>query len=395
MNTTSHIPSLTPLRGIAAILVLIFHYDLFVNPLLPDSIVLVDKWYLMVDLFFVLSGFIMYHVYGSWFTEHISRRQFFSYMKARFARIYPLHFFTLLFMIGICSVLWFRVGYSNLGQLEQAIFDPKAIPTSLLMIQAWGFHMTAPLNTASWSISVEFFLYLVFPWIILFLVRYGRPARWIMAGIALFSLLAITFYFSLTAPFVGEYTIGVITGTALLRGMAGFTAGMLVYELYRAGWQKDILKQGHWFWGIWLLLSVLWIKDLLPDVVAVALFALLILHTAHVEGNVKRILNTKVLTFLGNISYSIYMVHMPLILSPYIIMLLMAAPSDGGTVSNAPPNPADPNYLMNWAGVILFSLLVIGVGSLTYRFIEVPMRRKLKRKSYAVLSTKPGARKPA
>lgn len=394
MNTASHIPSLTPLRGIAAILVLFFHFDLFVGPLLPGNIMLIDKWYLMVDLFFVLSGFIMYHVYGSWFAKDISRNQFLSYMKARFARLYPLHFFTLLFMIGMSSLLWLRIGYGNLGFLEQALFDPKAIPTSLLLIQAWGFHITAPLNTASWSISVELFLYLVFPVIILFLVRFGRPARWIMVGAALFSLLAITFYFSLSAPYVGAYTIGVITGTSLLRGLAGFMAGMLAYELYQSGWQRDILKQGHWFWGIWLLLFALWFKNLLPDVIAIAIFALLILHTAYVEGAVKRMLNTRLLSYLGKISYSIYMVHMPLILSPYIVKLLLA-PSGQESYSNGPPDATDANYLMNWAGVILFSLIAIGVASLTYRFIEVPMRRKLKKVSIAGFGDQLMKKKPA
>ncbi len=76
------IPSLTPLRGIAAVLVLFYHFDMFISPLAPDDNFLMDKLYLMVDLFFVLSGFILLHVYGSWFSKNISGGQFFKYMRA-------------------------------------------------------------------------------------------------------------------------------------------------------------------------------------------------------------------------------------------------------------------------------------------------------------------------
>jgi peptidoglycan/LPS O-acetylase OafA/YrhL len=55
--------------------------------------------YLMVDFFFILSGFILCHVYGKYFAESVSRKEFKKFSIARFARVYPLHFATLCYLI--------------------------------------------------------------------------------------------------------------------------------------------------------------------------------------------------------------------------------------------------------------------------------------------------------
>ncbi len=73
---TTYLSNLTPLRGIAALLTVVFHVDLMIgvggNMLikLKDSPIL-TRMYLMVDFFFILSGFIMLHVYGKWFAEKV------------------------------------------------------------------------------------------------------------------------------------------------------------------------------------------------------------------------------------------------------------------------------------------------------------------------------------
>ena len=104
---TLYLSNLTPLRGIAALLTVIFHVDLFLgggNVLLKskDSF-LINRMYLMVDFFFVLSGFIMCHVYGKRFMASVSKNEFKHFTIARFARVYPLHLFTLFY----CILLYF------------------------------------------------------------------------------------------------------------------------------------------------------------------------------------------------------------------------------------------------------------------------------------------------
>jgi len=81
MKKIEFLPGLTPLRGIAALLVIFFHYNLFITELVaPETSPITGQLYLMVDLFFVLSGFIMCHVYGETFTmaSHETRRRRFS-----------------------------------------------------------------------------------------------------------------------------------------------------------------------------------------------------------------------------------------------------------------------------------------------------------------------------
>src|SRR3984885_11887402 len=100
-----YLSNLTPLRGIAALLVAVFHFEMAIGRFVPaKQTMFFEKSYLMVDLFFVMSGFIMLHVYGASFRNRlrwVSVRKFFV---ARFARTYPLHLFTLLLLVVI--VMW-------------------------------------------------------------------------------------------------------------------------------------------------------------------------------------------------------------------------------------------------------------------------------------------------
>ncbi len=114
-NTESgYLANHTPLRGIAALLTVIFHVDLVLgvggNLLVKvkDSL-MISKFYLMADFFFVLSGFILFYVYGKWLQEETRWSSFRQFSVARFARVYPLHFFTLIYMIGL------RIWYLHTG----------------------------------------------------------------------------------------------------------------------------------------------------------------------------------------------------------------------------------------------------------------------------------------
>lgn len=99
-HKTEYISNLTPLRGIAALLVAVFHFEMAIARFVPASqTMFFEKSYLMVDLFFIMSGFIILHVYGDNFKQAFSKNSLRNFFVARFARIYPLHFFSLMLLV--------------------------------------------------------------------------------------------------------------------------------------------------------------------------------------------------------------------------------------------------------------------------------------------------------
>jgi peptidoglycan/LPS O-acetylase OafA/YrhL len=90
--STTYLSNLTPMRGIAALLTVVYHVNLFVGGVLVTFTPLMNQMHLMVDFFFVLSGFIMMHVYGKWFSEGVTVALFKKFTIARFARVYLLRF---------------------------------------------------------------------------------------------------------------------------------------------------------------------------------------------------------------------------------------------------------------------------------------------------------------
>src|SRR5215467_3934976 len=130
-----YLTTLTPLRGIAALIIVIFHCNLMYRPFLPPGHTLfLDNCWLWVDFFFVLSGFIMCYVYGKKFKKSVSFSEFKKFMGARFARVYPLYFFTMIIAFFACVVI---VRYSvPLDPFLVTMFDPKSLPACLLLIQS-------------------------------------------------------------------------------------------------------------------------------------------------------------------------------------------------------------------------------------------------------------------
>src|SRR5579871_3338787 len=99
-SKAQYLSNLTPLRGIAALLVAIFHFEMAIARFVPASTTMFfEKSYLMVDFFFVMSGFIILHVYGGDFKYTVAKGSLKKFFVARFARIYPLHFFSLALLI--------------------------------------------------------------------------------------------------------------------------------------------------------------------------------------------------------------------------------------------------------------------------------------------------------
>lgn len=140
-----------------------------------------------VDLFFILSGFILCYVY----LPHGSSVNWSSYWRARVARILPLYYLTTLLMMPVAIYSFIRYGVAYVG-----IDYPINVVLNLLMVSGIvdGFHRT--FNSPAWSISIEFFCYFaIFPLLIyLKSILESRPYKLI----ALVILTSIFIYFRVT-----------------------------------------------------------------------------------------------------------------------------------------------------------------------------------------------------
>ncbi|PTY38538.1 hypothetical protein BGP77_11675, partial [Saccharospirillum sp. MSK14-1] len=161
----SKINELTSLRGIAAISIVIHHFFLSISPDLGVRVTgltnYVSQSYLWVDMFFLLSGFVLTIRYHNRLT--LQPYDIKNFVLARFARIYPLHFVILVLFL-IIEV----VKYQNNGEF---LNSPNSFPDlmrNLFLLQGIQFdYLHTSWNHPSWSISIEWFSYLLFPIILI------------------------------------------------------------------------------------------------------------------------------------------------------------------------------------------------------------------------------------
>ena len=153
---------LTFTRFIAAFLLFVYHFGGIEND---------EHLNLGVSYFYVLSGFVMILAYGK--KEHISPKE---YYINRLARIYPLHIMTLL--LAIAANIFKYINY-----LEYVKFDIPSMLMNALLIHAWIPQISLSYNVPSWSISVEMFFYLLFPFIFNYVIK-----KWKLKYIAIFTL---------------------------------------------------------------------------------------------------------------------------------------------------------------------------------------------------------------
>ena len=161
---TQELQSLTPLRGIAAIWVICFHYIVvYFSAFHPEQISSVlNKGYLAVDMFFMLSGFVLSHVYWGTFTsETADAGHYWKFMGARVARLYPLHLFNLCqFLVATLAFAVYQ--YGSAGEFNAIPVHGARSLTALLanvaMLQGLKASQLA-WNYPAWSISIEFLAY--------------------------------------------------------------------------------------------------------------------------------------------------------------------------------------------------------------------------------------------
>ncbi|KTC39068.1 hypothetical protein AO269_10050 [Pseudomonas putida] len=312
--------ALDSLRGICALAVVLYHLHV-VGSL--TELAFFRSADLFVDFFFVLSGFVITHAYGA--RRDLDLRRFFILRTFRLA---PLH----VCLLGVFIVFEFV---------------------------KWG--AAQHFNYPSWSISIEYYMYLIFAAVVL-CTSARRVLVW--AGIV---IVAVAMLYSGSGPF-----------TALAyKGLTCFFAGALCYKVFEALRQRVQLG-----FGVASLLEMLagalivWtLSSDSPNkaVLASVLFCVTVTLYAFDAGIVSSLLKARLFELLGRLSYSIYLTHV-IILSVLILLFMVLEKKTGLPLA---PVFGDFRYLdsgypgLNNLLVGLVLLAVIGISFVTYHLVEV------------------------
>jgi peptidoglycan/LPS O-acetylase OafA/YrhL len=361
VQQSNQIQALTSLRGIAAIWVMLFHVDVFLfyknyGALLNhDASGIITKGYLWVDFFFILSGFVIslayQHKFVSWATIKLN---FISYLKSRWLRIYPLHFFTLALLVAAYFVLPLLFADISKDGSWQTFFAPSAIVDNLLLIHAMNQHVYLSWNIVSWSIAAEWWVYIA----AVPLIFLAQQKTWIT--IAQFIIFASSIYFF----FAHFKTLDVTFNYGWLRCLSEFGLGIIAYNVYKKSFvakvfSSDVLS------GLLLCTVIITMHYAAADILIVPQFMLLILCIAHNKSIVSKVLNSKVLKYLGNISYSIYMMH------GFWFMLCWFVLPNITSFSALGHSP-----ILRVCFAVIFCIVTIISSHFTYKYIELKFVRK-------------------
>lgn len=356
---TPYIPTLTGLRGVVALWVVLYHLRAYITaafPQMPDPVLrFLMSGFMGVDIFFVLSAFVMSHVYAGMF-DQVGRRSYAYFMTLRLARIYPLHLLMLCAYGG--AVLFFIV--MGIKQPEPvARWSLPCFTESLLLIQSWGFHSHSCFNGVAWSISVEWLAYLAFPFLVPLFARIRNPAVALAGGGAALGgmiLYLISIGLDSTLAFEGFATVPRMAG--------GFIAGCFLYRVFQ------LVKGSPALWTAASLLSWVALVACLAmgfNLLAAVFCSLVVLTHAYDQGPVAALLRSRAAQFLGDVSYALYISHFATV-DLYVRLFRLE------TLEQRP----FPQLL----GIIaLFLAIVLGVATILHYFAEVPSRRLLGRLS--------------
>jgi peptidoglycan/LPS O-acetylase OafA/YrhL len=353
-NMSNRVDSLTGLRFFAALAIVIHH--LKGQLLIPAGSLSGFQFSLGVSFFFVLSGFILQYSYRKRLGS-AGGMNYSQFVALRFLRLWPTHI-AVIALIVVANGQWVLSYYWNnytVGQLFASVF----------LLQAWSAsgNVVFSLNSAAWSISVEMFLYAMFPLLCKQALISPFRALSIAAAVSFGWLTAIWLYMP-----NGNYEF--LAGTHPFARLFEFGVGIFAYELIHK--KNSSFKSSTAIECVFMGLAVS-MAYLTPIIVSAVnpylaphlgwwlancsafwAFAALIGVFSLQAGAISRYFAFKPVAYLGDISFALYLVHLPLIM--YLSKF-------------APWFQQSPF----WAQVFMFSGILLGLSSAIHHFIEKPI----------------------
>jgi peptidoglycan/LPS O-acetylase OafA/YrhL len=371
-----HFRVLDSWRGVAALLVALFHLNLYSSIYSLDFI---RNAYLFVDFFFVLSGFVITYSYAH-------RLETFddlgSFAIRRVGRLWPLHAVVLLAFVAAESAK------AALAARGASFYLPpftgtnslNTIPMNLVFGQSFGFVEHLTWNPPSWSICAEFWTYLVFAVVLVLsstrLARFGFAATGLIVVILAGSVSILVLF--------GQHGIDASYDLGFVRCLYGFLVGHLTYRLFRAASNaKFDARLLEWAMLVLIVTYVSLAGRTEYSFFAPLVFAAAVFVFAFEAGPVSRLMSNKVNDWLGKVSYSIYMWQAFIIFNfvdrPVSIVEKMTGrvltTTEG--VSSALGGEAGKLIVLGGHVVpilvtLLFVALLVAVASVSYYLVEQP-----------------------
>jgi peptidoglycan/LPS O-acetylase OafA/YrhL len=316
--------ALDTLRGVAAIGILIWHYQhffalgKFTQPFENDLAFFYKYGWIMVDFFFSLSGFVFYKKYSEQIVKNTISLK--SFVVLRLSRLYPLIVVTLL----VTCLLNYILLYTQHKFFIYSTNDFTAFFLNLFFLQSGFFIVGHSFNAPSWSLGVEFWIYLIF-----FYLAYKSKDKllYVTLVVALLSL-------SNKMPNIGL----IIFSSEFSRGISSFFLGGITFFVFK-GCLTFSKKQKNIFGAVTLFVSTIALilcslkmsatppKSIgylmATENLSLVIFAFpLLILSFTVSPFFERMLSIKPLEVLGDISYSSYLWHVPVQLSVFILILI-------------------------------------------------------------------------
>jgi peptidoglycan/LPS O-acetylase OafA/YrhL len=361
--------ALDGMRGIAALFVVFFHIRWQSH---CTDTQIIRNGYLAVDLFFMLSGFVIAANYSKKIVNYATLQDF---VYLRFFRIYPLHIITLLALV--CFEFLKLAAYRSGAVVPDQVPFTDSNSSSLLaanifLLHGLGMFKGFSWNTPSWSISSEFAAYFLF-----------AIAAWVglLRSRLFFAIGTIVAIFAYCAVAISSGTLDA-PDRGLIRCFAGFFLGIMLYEFsgnvdcklrrVLSIW-PDTVVAGCEFGAIVGLLAAMSFASGAGVVVLLPFFLILIVLLQLDRGPVAVGLMSPPVQLLGRFSYSIYMVHIPiLIIISTIMKRFLGVPVVISTIGGVPTL-----IISAWSGDLLILgtiILVLGTAYITHALVEDPGR---------------------
>ena len=352
--------ALDAFRGLAALSIVVCHMH-FVGSL--TELEFFRRSPIFVEFFFVLSGFVLTHGYG--FNENL---KFSVFMKARFFRLYPLHLFMFIIFIflELGKLAAYKYGGFTFNNIPfTGVTALSEVIPNLLLIQSWlPFANYASFNSPAWSISVEFYLYVL---LFLSVVTFSKFKIYIWVFIPIIAFYLLSTEFSL------------LTNGAL-KGLLCFFGGSLTYLLYK----KTATFVPTRILGSLMELAVVTSTIIIVQsdckyhlYVATLLFCLVIFVFSFESGIVSSCLKRRPFQVAGKLSYSIYMIHFAILfcLSSAMIIFQKFIGVELTLMFNGVRYLTSGNEIINNFIALFVLAIVILISHFTYKYIELKWQK--------------------